>query len=326
MSWRHACSAGVLALLSACSTVPLEKGKFWCNEPLPFPSGRPFGDIHFDVARRGYVYALAAALTLQDDSPESKDHWFSDLPRMKRVHREEHWWSGFEVHTYALRDKPEDAEPYECIVAFAGSNDWRDWVFANVGFSLAQHTRAASYLEGLSENVPECADKRIVVAGFSLGAALAGYVTYNERTSAIVSEAWLFNPSPKLARDENLPTSDRPNPKLWVAAQKGELLQAARSWPIERILPSATKIPAPPNQNAQDYYLIEAFPIYAHYRYALTRQLLIAADYAHLRDKMGPLDERRRLEPREIIESSYFAACDHQHPVPHRRIWPENSP
>ena len=62
------------AFLAGCNTVPYEKGALWCNEPLKYGPGVHFDERHLDVARRGYIYALAAAYVLQSNYDESKDH------------------------------------------------------------------------------------------------------------------------------------------------------------------------------------------------------------------------------------------------------------
>ena len=72
--------------LSGCKTLPYEKGAIWCNEPLVYvpPDRRHFDDRPLDVARRGYMYALAGAHVLQSDTPEDKQHYFGLPPRLKR--------------------------------------------------------------------------------------------------------------------------------------------------------------------------------------------------------------------------------------------------
>ena len=59
-------------------------------------------------------------------------------------------------------------------------------------------------------------------------------------------------------------------------------------------------------------YLISAFPIYGHYRWALARNILFVADYAHLQNPVGPVDPARINEPREIVEASFFKASERE--------------
>lgn len=290
-----------LLVLGGCSTVPYEKGAIWCNEPLKYEPGVHFDRPHLEVARRGYIYALAAAYVLQTNSDEDQDHWFALPLRLKEIDRPARDPSGFEVRTFALHDNPGDANPSEIVVAYTGSNDSSDWVLTNLFFSRTQYDLAKDYLVAIARKFP---GKRIVVTGFSLGAGLAGHVTKDPRTSALVSEAWLFNPSSKLYAHDGY------DKRIWIGALRGEALRMIRSRPFELLWPGINRIGAPWQQNAQDYYLISAFPIYGHYRWSLTRNILFVADYAHLQDPIGPVDARRAREPREILEDSRFKACE----------------
>lgn len=289
--------------LSACSTVPLEKGAIWCKDPLRYEPGIPFDRPHLEVARRGYIYALAGAYVLQGNTDEDKDHWFSLPTRLKEVDRPKRDSSGFEVGTFALRNKPEDQEPSEIIIAYTGSNDRADWIWTNLLFSKTQYELARSYLLQTASKYP---GKRIVVTGYSLGGALAGHVTKDKRTSPYVSEAWLFNPSPKLYATDNY------DKRIWIGAMRGEALHFIRTRPFELFWPGINRIGAPWQQNAQDFYLISAFPIYGHYRWALARNILFVAEYAYLQNPNGPVDPSRAREPREILEASQFKACERE--------------
>ena len=291
------------ALLSGCNTVPFEKGAIWCNEPLKYEPGVHFDPPHLEVARRGYLYALAAAYVLQNNSDEDRDHWFTLPARMKEVDRPQRDSSGFEVRTFELRTRAGDKDPTEIIVAFTGSNDRADWISTNLFFSQAQYELASNYLEQIAKLYPS---KRLVVTGFSLGGALAGHVTKSDRTRSIVSEAWLFNPSPKLY------ANDKYDKRIWIGAMRGEMLHVLRSRRFELFWPGINRIGAPWQQDAQDYYLISAFPIYGHYRWALARNILFVADYAHLQNEIGPVEQKWAREPREIIEASNFKACERE--------------
>ncbi|MBY0239656.1 MAG: hypothetical protein K2X55_10115 [Burkholderiaceae bacterium] len=305
--FRHSLSTLLLSLplvlIGGCNTVSYEKGALWCNDPLKYETGVHFDDRHLNVARKGYIYVLAAAYVLQGNSDESKDHWFNLPARLKEVDRPEKDTSGFEVRTFELRAVATDQDPSEIIIAFTGSNDSADWIFTNLLFSRVQYNLAQAYVHRIANRYP---GKRLVVTGFSLGAALAGHVTKDEKTSRFIHEAWLFNPSPKLYANDSY------DKRIWIGALRGEALHYVRGKPTRLIWPGVNRIGAPWQQDAQDYYLISAFPIYGHYRWALARNILFVADYAHLQNPIGPVDQVRRNEPREILEMSSFKACERE--------------
>ena len=102
----------------------------------------------------------------------------------------------------------------------------------------------------------------------------------------------------------------RCNPPWSLKGLAGFVQPAALT--MELLWPGINRIGAPWQQNAQDYYLLSAFPIYCHYRWALTRNILFVADYAHLQNPIGPVNAVRAREPREIIEKSSFKACERE--------------
>lgn len=290
-------------LLSGCVSVDYpkyEKGAFWCNEPLKFSEGVHFDERHLNAARRGYLYALAAAWVLQTTNPEGADHWFNLPARMKPTDEFPRHHSGFEVRTFEVREDPSDSAPSEIVIAFAGSNDSDDWLFTNMLFSQSQYELAREYVKQVAHAYPGI---RLVVTGVSLGGALAGHVTKREETRDYVSEAWLLNPSPKLYANDQI------DKKIWVLAMRGEILRVVRNPVMEKIWPGINRIGAPWDQTADDFYQVKSSVVYAHFRWLIARNVLFIADYAHLRHDMGPVDPRRVNEPREILEASCFRAC-----------------
>lgn len=295
-----------LAVLSGCSTLSYEKGAIWCNEPLVYvpPEARHFDDRHLDVARRGYMYALAGAHVLQGNTEEDKHHWFGLPPRLQREGPvQDDRSTGFSAATYKLYKNAGDADPEQIIIAFKGSDDRVDWIFVNLLFDQRQYEQARDFTKRIKQEYPTTP---IIVTGFSLGGALAGHVTKHEETTALVTQAWLFNPSPKLY------THNRYDKRIWVGALRGEILNPVRSRAMQFIWPGVNRIGAPASQDAQDYYLISSFTVGGHYRWVLTRNILFVADYAHLQNSKGPVDPARLNEPREIIKLSKFTACDRE--------------
>lgn len=296
------CTLGLVLLVTGCGTwTKYEKGAIWCNEPLKYGPGVHFDEPHLEVARRGYIYVLAAALALQQDDVEGREHWFNPPARMKLADKPARDDSGFEVQTFELREEPTDAKPTEVIIAFAGSNDSADWIWTNLFSSRRQFDLARRYVSNIAARYP---DAKLVVTGFSLGGALSAHVTKHLETQHMITQAWLFNPSPKFYGPGNY------DKRIWIGALRGEILHLLRSDIMEALWPGISPLGAPWQQDAQDYYLLSAFPIYGHFRWALARNVLFVADYAHLQNSLGPVNPARAREPREILEASRFKACD----------------
>lgn len=297
---------GALLTLSGCSTLPYEKGAIWCNEPLIYdpPDRRHFDKRHLDVARHGYIYALAGAHVLQGESDEDKHHFFGLPDRLKREGpTQDDPSTGFSVATYKLYKHKDDAKPEQIIIAFKGSDDRVDWIFANLLFDRRQYDQARAFTAMIYKEFP---DTPIIVTGYSLGGALAGHVTKHQDTKALIAQAWLFNPSPKLY------TNNKYDKRIWVGALRGEVLGPVRSKVMQALWPGINRIGAPSNQDAQDYYLISSFTVGGHYRWVLARNILFVADYAHLQNPIGPVDPARLNEPLDIIKLSNFKACERE--------------
>ena len=269
---------------------------FWCNERFLSTTRKTFDARHLAIAKRGYLYAVAAALALQKNDAEGKAYHFETPERMRLVDRPTRDRSGFEAATFELRDTP-DGDVQSVVVAFTGSNDDTDWQDTNFGLNTRQYTLARRYLTRIA-SLPEYAGKRLVTTGFSLGGALAVHVTKHAATSRLVHETWAFNPSPRIWANGN---TDK---RIWLAAVDNEALRYARNGAFT-VLPGIAAIGAPAAQTAEGFYLLNANPIVSHYRWVLTRNMLHVADLA-LRLEQG---SDASTEPLEILQASQFRSC-----------------
>lgn len=281
--------------LVGCATdyVPYESGKFWCNQQSW--SREAFDQTHREVAKRGYLYALAGALALQQVNPEGDSHYFRAPERLHEVDRPERDASGFEVATFELYSHREPGKLDALIIAFTGSNDSADWVWTNLLLDKSQYELAERYVQAqLSKD--QYRGVPVVVTGYSLGGGLAAHVARQPAISSSISEVWLFNPSPKTYAEGS---QDK---RIWMAATRGEVLSILR-WPVFRIFPGVNDLGVPPSQKADDYYLVKANKAYSHFRWVLARNMLFAADLAMEED--DPL----RDEPMQILKMTSFDAC-----------------
>ncbi len=288
----------VVGLLSAgCAGFWGERGNYaWCNERYLYSRKPPVANAqHLRFADRGYLYAVAGALVLQEADVEGDDYHF-DLPsRMRPIEGPSQSGKyGFDVKAFDVLEASTSNNIEEVIIAFVGSNDWADWLWTNFLLSKQQHSLARTYVKEIAKMRP---GKRIVVTGFSLGGALAVHVTKHEDTKDFVSEAWAFNPSPKTW------VSGETNRKIWLGAARGEVLSSVRSV-FFRWLPGVNNIGAPPDQTAEDFYLIETSGIYGHFRWVLPRNMLHMADY-----QKAPNNIPLSTEPLEILKRSRFSIC-----------------
>lgn len=281
--------------------VPLGPSRFWCNERFLQPEQRAFDARHLMVAKRGYLYAMAAALALQRDNAEGRAYHFAMPARMKQIDQEKRDRSGFEASAFEIRDATGETMQ-EVVVAFTGSNDDADWRDTNFGSDTRQYALARRYVSEIAERA-EYDGVRLVVAGFSLGGALAVHVTKHAETSHFVAETWAFNPSPKTW------VHGRVDQRIWLAAVNNEALRYARTDPFT-VLPGVEHIGAPPSQTAEGFYLLEANPVISHYRWVLTRNILHVADLAFRIDDRSDAP----TEPSEILRASSFRSCRNERP------------
>jgi len=267
----------------SCKWVKYESGKFWCNERYLYSDSNPFDSKHLDAAKRGYLYALAAALVMQTESEAC--HRFNAPSRLVEIQpRPPATESGFEATTFEVYSVGDPNEIEEVVIAFAGTDELRDWK-TNLG-SEVQYTEASEYTAAVAKRYP---GKRLVVTGYSLGGGLALHVTYDEKTKPFVAECWALNPSPIVHAPVQIDS------RTWLAASRKDIVKVIRHGGLG----------APPTHVATKYYLIKSHRTYAHFRWVLARNMLIAADIA-LQD---PLNPTRTTEPLEILKSSKFSAC-----------------
>ncbi|GAB2895134.1 hypothetical protein GCM10027046_25320 [Uliginosibacterium flavum] len=286
-------------LLCLCLiTLPAQAAstRFWCNDRFLDPTSKPFDARHLQVARRGYLYAMAAALALQKDDHESRAYHFAPPARLHEVDRPRRDRSGFEAVSFELLDAP-GGKITEIVVAFSGSNDDIDWDQTNFGDDIRQYALARRYLRQIAAR-PEYQGVRVIVTGFSLGGALAVHVTKHAETRALVSETWAFNPSPKTW------VGNQTDARIWLAATASDGLGPVRQFGAS-LLPGVGLIGAPARQRAEGFYLLDANPVISHYRWVLTRNILHVADLA-LRIEQGP---DAASEPLAILQASSFRSC-----------------
>ncbi len=286
-----------LIFLSSCSLkyADREHGKIWCNDRYLNKLDTPFSDKELAVAERGYIYALAGVLVLQDSQQESKDHYFPTPSRLKLIDNPKRDFSGFEVGTFKLYETEDRENIKEIIIAFTGSNDSADWLWSNLLFSKKQYRLAEKYVLKIIEQYP---NSKIVLAGYSLGGGLAVHVAKNPSIKEYISEVWALNPSPKIY------ASGEEDKKIWLAAVRGEALAKMRK-PLFYNWPGVNNIGAPAEQTADDFYLVKSTSIYGHFRWVLARNMLHAADLS-----IYKRTKAEKTEPLMILKSSSFKSCE----------------
>ncbi|MGB4067945.1 MAG: hypothetical protein WBK08_07935 [Nitrospira sp.] len=280
--------------LQACA----ESGnKIWCSNRYLYdlPKQPPLDGKHQEFSQKGYIYALASALSLQNATKDQEHHFHK--PERLRLFERSPGTFGFDAMAFDLMSSKAGDEPEEIVVAFTGSNDWRDWVFTNLLFFQAQYDQARAFIQKVSALRP---GKKLVATGYSLGGGLAIHVAKRPETTHLVSEAWAFNPSPKTWAPGG------PSKRIWVGSARGEILSSLRSgW--FNFIPGINSIGAFENQVAEDWYFINTSSMYGHFRWVMTRNMLHGADYT-----FAPKNEPPMTEPLEILKRSQhpsFAAC-----------------
>lgn len=294
----------IVGVLSGCSILNPhdtcgEFGYVWCNDR--YLTHRNWDKATEVAAEKGYMYGLAAALVLQGDRSDkvSRAHWFTRpsnlVPLDPPLERD---WSGFEAATFLY--KPRDpTKPEEVIIAFTGSNDYRDWLTNLDPFGRRQYDLAVDYTRDRLRD-ERVRGKKVVLSGISLGGGLAVHVLKESGLDKSISEVWAINPSPKIY--SNKPATEAMKKKTWLAYSDGEALDRVRS-PWFSWMPSIGKIEPGEGQTAI-FDLVKSNGIYGHYRWGVTRQMLWVADY-----RMSKSRKDLWTEPLEIIAHSCFRTC-----------------
>lgn len=275
-----------------------EEGRFWCSERYLHDVDEykdkgliDFNAPKYDLASRGYVYALAAALALQDNKSENADHSFPTPSYLKRVpeldRTAKRSTSGFQAATYEYFDP--SANRKEIIIAFSGSNEWKDYYKHSARPFGAQFEPARRYVADVLKIYGN--KQRIVASGFSLGGGLASHVLRHDKTKEYIAEAWALNSSPRDGIDSSF------HDGLFVASVKGEILNLIRR----------DGFGAYESKYHDQYDLLRASSIYNHSRWVLTRHFLW---YADLSDYLtNDRDVTHVSPPLQILKDSRFEAC-----------------
>ena len=287
------CAVGV----SSCSIVNYiiqkrESGKFWCNERYLPEDINHFNDQELTIARNGYIYSFLGAIALQDNSIDSKNHWFNLPDNIKEIYSDSKS-SGFQGKTFLIFDK-ETKKPQKLVIAFAGTNEPKDWL-ANTQLSDEQFKQALNfYKESLQLDSVVRSGKldKIVVTGYSLGGALATYVGKNPEVKNQISEVWLFNPSPLSKTDY------KQEQNFWFGATRNDVLKKLRA-STKGYMGLFEK-----NHIYDDQFLVRSNDIYAHSRWVVARNMLWTADFAYVKQ-----DKNEKNPAYDLIQLSDFKAC-----------------
>ena len=305
------CITLFIGLLSGCSNPSLQifpkyggkiQGVVWCDQRYLYMVDE-YQTISKDtkkilaLSKEGYVYALAATLTLQKNNTDEQFNFKTPYYLKKIDELSEEKFNGFAADSFTYRNPITGNN--ELIIAFRGSDQFfMDYLFQNFGVYQVQNKSAREYIKYAVKFRDEHRSNfgpKVVVVGNSLGGALAAHVTNHKDTAADITDAWAFNPSP---RTGILPPLGG-NPKIRLLSTKSEVLNFS-----ER-----KHIGAQEKNEYTDYDLIKSSSIYNHYRWVLAREILWYADFAFYLES----DKRAiTTPPLEIIKSQkiMLAKCE----------------
>ncbi|WLH34308.1 DUF2974 domain-containing protein [Pseudomonas sp. FP2196] len=300
------CISFTLIAISGCSGFkysPFPKfggkieGYAWCSsryldmvDAYQTPPRNPSGETarKLRLAKDGYVYALAATLTLQHDDAKNPYNFGTPAYLKSIPELTEHQWNGFQAETFSYRNQTTGQN--ELIIAFRGSDQlFIDYFFQNFAVWQLQNKPAREYVKKAVEyrnSHRELFGDKVVVTGNSLGGGLAAHVTNHQETGGMITEAWAFNPSPR----PGVSAPDGGNPKIRLLSTSSEVLNIS----------NRRQIGAQPQNRYTGFNLIESSSIYNHYRWVLAREILWYADLALYFEKNTNEDDS---EPLKIIRS-----------------------
>ncbi|HBT4704941.1 TPA: DUF2974 domain-containing protein [Klebsiella quasipneumoniae subsp. similipneumoniae] len=219
-----------------------------------------------NLSQNGYIYALAATLTLQKDNNDKQFNFITPNHLKKINELSEERYNGFAADVYNYKNSTSGEN--EIIIAFRGSDDFfHDYIFQNLAVFQLQNKTAREYVKKTIDYRNRHRNEfgsKVVVVGNSLGGALAAHVTNHPETANLITDAWVFNPSP---RTGVYPPSGG-NPKIRLLSTSSEVLNFTKR----------KRIGVQEQNRYTNYDLIESSSIYNHYRWVLTREILWYAD------------------------------------------------
>jgi predicted esterase YcpF (UPF0227 family) len=152
-----------------------------------------------------YPYAIMSANAYDHKLQISIPGW----KRIKRI-KSNH---GFSADIYNSDDEK------SVVIAFRGTDDKKDWPYANLKLSPGGQYSDADDL--FSMILKENSGKKIITTGHSLGGGLAIHISLaNEGV-----EAFVFNPSPRIFAGKNYGKYDN---RIVLAYESGEILESLR--------------------------------------------------------------------------------------------------
>ncbi|WP_116365139.1 Mbeg1-like protein [Parahaliea mediterranea] len=270
-----------------------EEGYIWCNARYldinaykESGSAKPESDLKLALARKGYIYALAAGLTLQKSGESEDKHFFApdSLRRIDTLNVDDRK-SGFQASTFEYYGSGDRFSSPKIIIAFRGSDEfYPDYLKHNFAlwWEPVQFKPAREYVKKVAKTYPS---NDLIATGFSLGGGLAIHVLQSKPTSSLITQAWAFNPSHRTGVKKS------PSDRLYLAAVEGEILELFRTDGLGAI----------EGHYSNEYGLINSSSIYGHSRWVLIRQMLYYADLVEFEESGRT---KNRTEPLDIIMAS----------------------